>query len=371
MKKTNTNFFRRYNSLILATFSLVLVVSFGLFYLQYCSRYQNEKEQLETKFLEEATSLDYLLQGGINQLASFQVAAESYLKTHLQQERPSLLFSQIENGSNSDLYNLDQIGAPFTEEMVGNLTGTGSLSNLSEDVRREIEMALSLNPLFQASKENIPNLAWVYYTSKQNFINIYPWVSSTDFQFHPELYEQDFYTLGLPENNPQRHLLWTHAYTDTAGKGLMVTATAPIYDDDTFLGTVALDFTLDILNDFIWNSKTQDIDATRLFIVNQYNELLAHPTLVSSADTEVKSGQSALPEDLQDQLDRVLQKPADRMVAVDGYLILHHSLENAPWQLVMWIPKREMTLAVLAQTDWLFLLLLPGLGLILIRPVGK
>jgi sigma-B regulation protein RsbU (phosphoserine phosphatase) len=146
----------------------------------------------------------------------------------------------------------------------------------------------------------------------------------------------------------------------------MVTAAAPVYEGNTFLGTVALDFTLDVLNDFIQHSKTQDIHQTHLFLLNQYDELLAHPTLIQSTDTAVKSADTAFPSPLQRQSQRVSQLPTDQIQAVDRYLVIRHPLKAAPWQLVLWVPKQEMVLAALAGTDWLFLALLPGLGLTLV-----
>ncbi|MBD2056173.1 GHKL domain-containing protein [Oculatella sp. FACHB-28] len=362
----STNFFEGYTRIIFATFSLVTVVSSSLFYLQFRSRYQNELEQLQARFLQEASSLNYLVKGASDHVHSLKTEAEFYLATHSSEETPSLLLSQLQNLPEEDYYVLDQIQPPFTKDMVGNVTGIGSVEQISPDVKREIEMALSLNPLFQASRENIPNLAWVYYISESRFVNIYPWVSSSEYLIKESDYDQDFYQLGLPENNPQRQIFWTHAYTDTAGKGLMVTISAPIYDKDNFLGTIALDFTLDVLNETIKNSAIERDRQINTFIINQYDQLLAHPDLVNSTDAKVKSIQAALPEDLQNQFKQLLQTPADQINSVNSYILLHHQLDNAPWKLVLWVPKTAITLKALSGTNWLFLALLPGLGLILI-----
>ncbi|MEP0873349.1 ATP-binding protein [Trichocoleus desertorum AS-A10] len=366
VKHPSANFFGGYNRIILATFSLVTVVSCGLFYLQFRSRYQNEVAQLQTKFLEESSSLNYMVKGASDHISALNTEAEFHLATHALGEPSSKLFSQLENLPGKDHYALDRIQLPFTEEMVAGLSGKGSLEQMSPEVKRDVEMAIALNALFQSSKKNIPNLAWVYYMSKNRFQSLYPWVSSKDHLFVESDYSQDFYRLGLPENNPQRQRFWTRAYTDTAGKGLMVTVAEPIYDKDTFLGTVALDFTLDVLNDFIKNAETQRDRQANLFVINQYDQLLAHPYLVSSTDKDVKPAQVALPLKLQSQLKQILQAPADQVNAVDSYLVLHHPLTNAPWQLVLWIPQQAIVLKALSGTSWLFLVLLPGLGLILV-----
>ncbi len=37
-------------------------------------------------------------------------------------------------------------------------------------------MALTLNPLLEATHQQIPDAAWVYYTSANHFIALQPWV---------------------------------------------------------------------------------------------------------------------------------------------------------------------------------------------------
>ncbi|BAY08771.1 ATP-binding protein [Calothrix sp. NIES-2098] len=367
MNNPGSNFFGRYNRIILATFSLVTIVSSTLFYVQFRSRYHDEIEQLKIKFLQEAASLDYLVKGASDHVNTLQIAAQGYLVAHPQTQPASLLFSQIANLPGQNYYALDRIEPPFTKTGIANLSGRGSIDNLSAEMRREMEMALSLNSLFQSSQNNIPNLAWVYYTSKQKFINIYPWVSSKDFLFTDDFYTHDFYRLGLPEKNPKRQIFWTKAYTDEGGKGLMVTVSAPVYDRDRFLGTVSLDFTLDVLNQLLRNAEIGSDRKFHLFAINnKYNQLLAHPTLVSSADPQVKSATIAFPKELQSQYQEVLATPANEVNSVGSYLVLHYQLKNAPWKLVLWVPQQEMVLKAIAGTNWLFLVLLPGLGLTLI-----
>ena len=43
-------------------------------------------------------------------------------------------------------------------------------------------MALALNPLFGATQAQVPDAAWVYYTSKNHFMALYPWAPSRGFQ---------------------------------------------------------------------------------------------------------------------------------------------------------------------------------------------
>ncbi|MBU0769529.1 MAG: PAS domain S-box protein, partial [Proteobacteria bacterium] len=192
-------------------------------------------------------------------------------------------------------------------------------------------MALNLNPFFRNVAGAIKNSAWVYYTSQNNFINIYPWVSSKDFKFSKELYTHEFYTLGLLENNPDRKRFWTNVYVDEYGKGLMTTCAAPIYDQDRFTGTVAIDLTVDFLNTVVQNfNPKQGV----MFLVNDRDQLVAHPTLITSGDKRTKTLKETLPETLRSSIDRLNQIPDTEITRMGSFNILQSHLHQAPWQVI-------------------------------------
>ncbi|MCK5877947.1 MAG: response regulator, partial [Candidatus Marithrix sp.] len=354
--------FKRYNYIISTTFLIVFAISIILFYLQFNSRYEHEVIQVKNQIQERLLNLDYMIKVATNQIDAMQIAAQSSCLTFDKKYYiPSALFSQLADGE--DYYHLDNFKPPYNKNLIGNLTGTGSFQNRSADYYREIGMAFKLNSYFQATVHNIPNIAWVYYTSANGFANLYPWVASKDFKFTEEFYNHEFYQLGLPEHNPEHKRYWTSAYIDEAGKGLMVSCAAPVYRGDIFRGTVALDFTLDVLNTFVKGFKEQH---TTLFISNQNNQLLAHPTLVSSKDKTVKPVAVAFPETIREQSAQLLQTQNGEIQETDSHLFFHQNLENAPWQLIALIPKQEIIINAIYETSWGFLVLLPGLALILI-----
>jgi two-component system, NtrC family, sensor kinase len=361
--ENSRDFFRQYNRIILATFSLVAIVSSTLFYLQCRSRYEHEVSTITTKFAERSSSLDALVKGAADHINVLQVSAQSYFADH-ETGHPSQRFAQLENLPQKNYFALDRIKLPYTPETIAALTGEGHLEQVSPTKKRELEMALSLSPLFRSAQKNIPNLAWVYYTSQQNFIALYPWVPSKDFLFDRSLYEQELYQSSLPKQNPDRQMFWAKAYTDAGGKGLMVTTAAPVYERNEYRGYVALDFTLDELNQFVKTFKISS-NQQEFFVINQQQQLLAHPTLVSSQDQEIKSLQAALPEALQKRSAEVLEIPVNQVSYIDRYLVFRYSLKNAPWQVFLWVPQQEIVGNSLLGSNWIFLLLLPGLGLVL------
>ena len=114
-------------------------------------------------------------------------------------------------------------------EYHGTPSGIGQADQLSEDVLRELSMALSLRLPFEAYRKNIPQSGWVYYISKNSFCLILPYAKLDSIQFVPDYLELDLFTFGLPENNPKREIRWTREYPDSFGNGMMVSFIAPIY----------------------------------------------------------------------------------------------------------------------------------------------
>lgn len=347
-------FFQRYHYIMLITFILVSSAALILFYLQYQSQYRHEINKIKSEFNERVLRLEVLRMATDN-VESMKIKAETYMLTH-PKATPSILFKQLRATSAKD-YSLDEIKPPFNEKFSGNLTGQGSLVGRDELFYRDIEMALDLNSAFQMVAHNIPNVVWIYYTSANLFNTVYPWVHSEHSRFDAaESYPNDYYQLGLPEKNPNRQTFWTPAYIDGLGKGLMVTCGAPVYEKDRFLGTVALDLTLDVLNLFIQNFHAH---SNNLFIINQTDQLIAHSKLVSSQDQNVQHTTVAFPESLREtKWHTLFQAQEGEFIEIDNYLLLYQNLKYVPWKLIFWIPKQQVMLNVMYSMSWLFIVLL-------------
>jgi hypothetical protein len=258
---------------MLYTFLAVLLVSALLISIQAISEEKNKNTQLLDQFKTEAIAIDNLIVRVTVLLDLMQNNAEDFFLN----PRPaaSIYFNGLATiGANE--YGLDTIPSPYSVADAGNVTGQGDLAALSPAVKNEIEMAFNLNSDFKSTLKSVPNAAWVYYTSKNKFINIYPWTSSAEFKFTEKLYNKEFYTLGIPTANPDKNIFWTSVYLDEAGKGVMVTAAKPVYNQDEFLGTVAIDFTLGELGNYV---KAFRPELGELSIINASGQLLAHTRL--------------------------------------------------------------------------------------------
>lgn len=365
LKPDVPGFHKRYTIYLLVVFCIVFLAFLVLLEKQYRSDVQHENASLLNDFQEQVSHIENLLAMVTTRIEAMRIRAEWDLLEMRQsgrREPPTAFFSLTEENQPA-VFHLDHIKPPLTIEWVGNLTGLGQLQDRDSTFYQELYMALDLNPDFRATFETIKDAAWVYYTSAAEFINIYPWESSTKFKFSKELYTHEFFRLGTPEKNPERKGFWTEVYVDEYGKGLMTTCAAPIYDQERFLGTVAIDLTVDFLNTIV---KRFHPETGHMFLVNDRNQILAHPSLVTSADKDTKSLETALPQDLRHGMPNIMGIDDNRIVTVAGYEILRREVKNAPWQAIYMKPTQSGFKTFVNQVGVGPLLLITGLLLMVI-----
>jgi len=336
---------------------IVLGIATSVYYIQYRSNYHHRMTAIQNDFAERVLILENMIKAAVDHVQSTQIIAQHFLKAH-PVPPSSTLFQQLRMDSQEDYFALDTITPPFQTDHVGNLTGLGTLDKRTPDFYRDVEMALALNASLYAALQNLPNVVWAYYTSKHQFINLQPWVSSQEFRFSAAVYNEP-YSVALPENNPKRQWAWTKAYIDEGGKGLMVTCSAPVYDKDKFFGAISLDFTLDHLNEFI---RGFDPAQGTLFLRSAKNELLAHPSLVNTQDNAVKTAEQALPISL--AFETLLQGSPMQWQQQDETLMLYSTLRYAPWQLVLVTNTAEIQTHTLLHSSRSFIVFLTGLVLL-------
>ena len=190
-------------------------------------------------------------------------------------------------------------------------------------------MTLLLTPQFAATAHNILDATWIYYTSAERFIAMYPSVSCTEFFYSDELQAHEFFSLGTPKRNPNRTQFWTRAYIDEAGKGLMATIGAPVYDGDgRFRGTVAIDLTLQTLSKYMLG---QELGDGRLLIVNPQGQVLADRSLLVGNIALAPRISDVLPGH---DLEALVFGENGGFTAAHGELFASRPIEGTPWRLV-------------------------------------
>lgn len=351
--------FKRYSYLLTGAFLVVLLISLSFLGLQWQTVYTHEQTIIQNKFFENAVNLDSTVKSITDQLHILQVNAEEDLILSARHPTISPLRRQVIQTEPQRYQLLPQ--RDESRDNLGSVQGIGALANQSEDFERELSMTLRLIPIFQSIKENLQEVTWVYYISARAFMNLYP--HSAELEFEQSLLELPFFTQGLPENNPQRRTSWTEAYLDLAGQGMMVTATAPIYENEQFRGTVAMDITLDRLNQVIQNF---DYSQGTLFIAGENQQLLAYPGLKTTSASEIQTLDAVLPQELQAHIDGLLASSDNQVQPIQSFFVIHRRIANTPWDLVFLVPKTAVYYTVATNGLLASLIPLVGLGLCLL-----
>lgn len=361
MADLTASLFARYNRVMRGAFVGVLLVACALVFLQFKLTLSAETSSLGQRMQEQAVTLDALVKSSADAVNTMRIQSQTWLRLHPQGTPATVLLRALQPGPKEGSIRLDDIPPPWTRDDAGNLTGLVGARTPALD--RDLEMALSLNSTFETIKANLPGATWVYYTSALGFINIYPWISSKDFFYADSLKQKQFFAGVRPEADPSRRIVWTPVYLDEAGKGVMVTASAGVYDGEQFRGAVSLDLTLGGLNQFVrhWHSA-----VGTLFIINDQGQLIAHPTLVHADTQEVLPAANAFPPEMRRDLKATLDTSNGNLFLDHGYYIESLGIQNAPFRLVLLVPRWNLERVALETGVPNVLLLVIGLTMMLL-----
>ncbi|WP_321493328.1 hypothetical protein [uncultured Desulfobacter sp.] len=142
----------------------------------------------------------------------------------------------------------------------------------------------------------------------------------------------------------------------------MTTCAAPVYDNDRFLGTVAIDLTVDFLNTIV---KKFAVNRGQICLINDSGQVLAHPNAITSKDQATKMLDEILPVGLKSAAFSMTRLPDKTPTQLHSFYIYSAHLSQAPWQVLYYEKKRSLP-ASLIKLIGLGPLVVLGLLLILI-----
>lgn len=171
---------------------------------------------------------------------------------------------------------------PFNSKEKSSNVGVSALTTLDESLYLHLIKTVHLDTLLQQIVINNPNLVAAYYTIEESAWRIYPAldipkeVAAGNFQ--PDLIVQNypFYYPATASYNPDRSIVWTSPYQDVTHRGWMISALAPVYDQDTLKGVVGVDYTISRLIEGILDIPFQQAGAYA-FLVDSMGEIAAIP----------------------------------------------------------------------------------------------
>ncbi|WP_096199292.1 ATP-binding protein [Bacillus sp. FJAT-45350] len=137
-----------------------------------------------------------------------------------------------------------------------------------------------LEPLFQQSLKQNDNISAIYFIMPDSSWRIFPAmnlereVSERFFDPSTPITDYPFYQSALTNNHDINRTIWTEPYLDVTHRMLMFSSTTPVYDNETLLGVVGADITIETVINNILNIKFKD-DNAYSFLVDKEGSLIA------------------------------------------------------------------------------------------------
>lgn len=272
---------------------------------------------------EKNGTLDSMIQQSKSFIELIDIYSEQYLSFY-DQNKESELFHMIEYDPAADSILL-------SDPAIGTLTGKGPIPE-SGPARTEMNMTLSYLDFFSEFYNKLPGATWIYYTSENDYIYLYPQVPD-EFRYTDALKNVAFYTVATPESDPSRAAVWSHVYLDEAGEGFMVTLSSPIYDEDEFWGVLSLDLTTETLGNLLVGSY----DA---FVIDRAGCVIAAGQAPDfSKGVESLSGLLDVPAN---SVQYVQEMESGTVERIGTRYYYKYDFTAAPWTLVMTAPTTEI-----------------------------
>jgi len=348
--------------LFLSSLGILVVTGVGAL-IQERNEYQTELAALKNDFAQNLRSLSSSWQEYEEAIDAVRLKAEVFLAREDKQTNAELARWILRNGPGVP-FDLDEVPAPYDVRHIGNVTG--QVDKIDEDLLRELLAALYLNDRYGGLAYSFPDIKWLYYTSKRGFMNLYPWVASSDYRYREMPTNKsrlaDLWTGVQDDGLPGQNLYdqarrWLDVHPDDAGKGLVLTVAQPVFDGGKVIGTAALDVSLAPLRARL---RDWQADIGTYLVVTQDGQVIAASTGLDAAERTAEMA-DFVPADLREQID--VRTPTNGLQVVDGYIVQSAPIASAPINLVSIIPLSAVYQKIFAGD---LLILIAGLGGILV-----
>ncbi len=281
----------------LSVFSLIFACSGGLCFLQLRSLYLKDLTLLQTSLEQRSSKLDERLRRVVVSVDSLQSELNLQLK-HQKVETPD-----------------------------------------EESIEHQ-------QHILKTSLKVVPDAWRSYYIEPEKTAQFVPeqWAEKHE----PSLLNESFFQFGTPNNNLTRSPYWTRSGPSVFGH-MSISRAMPVYRGDRFLGVVGMDLLLENLLDTV---EGKVYGGAKIFVVGHDRHLLLDPRFNQEPNRTPIAAATALPTALQPHLETILQGKSGEMQSIAGYRVIHHNLQNAPWNFVLWIPEHQLWLATIRSSFW-------------------
>jgi signal transduction histidine kinase len=231
-----------------------------------------------------------------------------------------------------------------------------SVDSLQSELNLQLKHQKTSNPnaesiehqqhFLKSSLKTVPDTWRSYYIAPKKLAQFAPeqWAEKHE----PSLLNESFFQFGTPNNNLTRSPYWTRSAPSIFGH-MSISRATPVYQGDQFLGVVGMDLLLENLLDTV---EGEVYGGAKIFVVGHDRHLLLDPRFNQDPNRTPIAAATALPTALQPHLETILQGKSGEMQSIAGYRVIHHNLQNAPWNFVLWIPEHQLWISTIRSSFW-------------------
>ncbi len=293
----------------LSVFSLIFICSGGLCFLQLRSLYLKDLTLLQTTLEQRASRLDERIRRSVITVDSLQ----------------------------------SELNLQFKHQ-----TSTTPPDEVIEHQEHILKTGLRL----------VPDALRTYYIAPKQEARFFP--SNRAEEYEPSLLDEPFFKFGTPSVNLMRSPYWTRSAPNAFGE-MSISRATPVYSGDRFLGVVGMDLLLENLLDTV---EGQIYGDAKIFVVGHDRNLILDPRFNKDRNRAAIAATTALPPELQPQLEKILQGKSGNVQSIAGYRVIHTNLGNVPWNFVLWIPETQLWLTTIQNSFWSAVV--PWMGLMVV-----
>ncbi len=238
VENSKEQLFQRYNTSVIVVFSSIMFLTFIVTLYNFYTARQAHRDIKLTEMSQYSAQLNNKLTSTVETLTGIRELAEYYLR--FPAELPSKMPMLNQEGKYFYLDKNRQNLNTNDRILSGNITGVGRVNAFTENFKRELIMANALTPAFVAAQESIKEANWLYYISMRRFINLYPWVPRSIWQYTDQSLTNSL-MLRIKNSTHKDAKFWSRPYLDSTGKGLNTALGVGVYLADEMKGAVLID----------------------------------------------------------------------------------------------------------------------------------
>lgn len=326
---------RGYYGIAYLTLIALVLIALGIEYIQYRHHQHLLLTDLKNRLDEHTATINLktrVVQGYVRGLKTAAENSLRYIKTY---DHTSFLFHLIKENPDQKSFYLDVRDLRVNKTAVGNLSGLGSLSDLSSAHRAEINMALFLNTFFEIALKNTPGALSVYYISTNHFQLFFPWIPMDTLTLSTKLQNNKAYQ----QASLHRRNFWTPAHEEKVSivnpslEKLVISNASPVYEGTQFLGVVAMDISLAELTRIIHQFSSP---SGNLFLINGDDQVLAHKGVEKNLllKNPIPQLEYLVSPGILQQIQEDRKNPQNWFSLKDSSVVYVSNLADTPWALV-------------------------------------